>query len=158
MIRELKKFSGIKFCFLSENFSDKRFRPSLEAFANTMTEIYLLFFKLVLPTFTDFDKYLQKEQSLIYLLFHVQQRFMRKLTSKYILPKSVENQSGIWYAKLDISLQNQKADTDINLCISTRNRLLSPPLDVVDIEQEMVDNIFLIQYLHTTYIYVLILR
>ena len=95
MIRELKKFSGIKLCFLSENFSDNRFRPSLEAFANTMTEIYSLFFKLVLPTFTNFDKYLQKEQSLIYLLFHVQQRFMRKLASKYILPKSVEKQSGI---------------------------------------------------------------
>lgn len=61
---------------------------------------------------------------------------MRKLEAKYILRKSVENQSGIRYTKLDISLQNQKADTDIIISILTRNRLLSPLLDAADIEQK----------------------
>ena len=61
---------------------------------------------------------------------------MRKLKSKYILPKSVENQSGIRYTKLDISLQNQKADTVIIIGILTRNRLLSPLVDAADIEQK----------------------
>ena len=47
MIRELKKFLGIRFYYLFKNFKDKCFQRSYEAFSNTMTEIYLLFFQLV---------------------------------------------------------------------------------------------------------------
>ena len=40
----------------------------MQAFTDPMTEVYLLFFQATIPTFTDFNLLLQREQSAIYLL------------------------------------------------------------------------------------------
>ena len=42
--RELKKYDGLKFYFLSEETREKRFQRLHEAFSNPMLEIYLLFY------------------------------------------------------------------------------------------------------------------
>ena len=73
-----------------------------------MLEIYLLFYQGVLPVFTTFNKYLQREESIIYQLFEAKECFMNKLAARFIKPEviqEIKNEEKS-YAKLDISLQN----------------------------------------------------
>ena len=66
---ELKKYSGLKCYFLLENFSHRRFKRVKTSFNDSMTEVYLLFYQVVLPCFINFNKLLQREESLIHKLY-----------------------------------------------------------------------------------------
>lgn len=50
--RILQLYSSLKSYFLSEEESQARFKRLHEAFNNPMTEVYLLFYQAILPTFT----------------------------------------------------------------------------------------------------------
>ena len=58
--RELKKYSGLKFYFLSEGLHDKRFRRLVESYKDLMTKFYILFFfnqeSSLSPILTNFYK------------------------------------------------------------------------------------------------------
>lgn len=54
------------FCLKDE--SEPRFRRLQEAFSNSMTELYLLFFQASLPVFTTFNLLFQREEASIFLL------------------------------------------------------------------------------------------
>ena len=47
-------------------------------------ELYLLFFQSSIVTFTNFNKFLQREEPLIYIIYDHMQTFMNKLASKFI--------------------------------------------------------------------------
>ena len=65
---ELKKYEGLESYFLSASGADDRSRRLKNPFRDPMLEIYLLFYQGVLPVFTTFNKYLQREEPLIYQL------------------------------------------------------------------------------------------
>ena len=65
---ELKKYEGLKSYFLTASGADDRSRRLKTPFRDPMLEIYLLFYQGVLPVFTTFNKYLQREEPLIYQL------------------------------------------------------------------------------------------
>ena len=62
---ELKKYEGLESYFLSASGAGDRFRRLKNAFHDSMLEIYLLSYQEVLPVFTAFNKYLQREEPLI---------------------------------------------------------------------------------------------
>ena len=118
---ELKKFTGLKSYFLSENARDARFRQLKSAYEDPMTEVYLLFFQALLPCFTNFNKLLQQEEPLIYQLHDAQQRFLHKLASKFVKPTVIQEHktAGLSFANLDISLESQRDNAELGIRITT---------------------------------------
>ena len=80
------------------------------------------FYEGVLTVFTTFNKYLQREEPLIYLLSKAQEGFMNKLEARFINPEVIEEikNEEKSFAKLDISLQNQKDGIHLGICILTK--------------------------------------
>ena len=101
-----------------------------------MLEVYLLFYQSALSCFTAVNLYLQGKQPLIYLLHESQQRFMKKLSSRFISASVI--QAHIFHRKSfsesDISMVNQKPDIDKAVGPLTRNKL-KKLLDKGDIDQ-----------------------
>ena len=141
--REVKKYEGLKSYFLSEDFPDARFKRLCRSYDNPIIEVYLLFYQATLPCFTNFNKYLQREDPVVYQLQDKQQRFMQKLASKFVKPQIIhehqsENQS---LAQLDICLENQKDDMSLGIGPLTRSTL-KRLLEEADIDQSEVDQFF----------------
>ena len=82
-----------------------------------MTELYLMFFQTALPTFTNFNKFLQTEEPLIQCLHDEMQKFMNKLASKFVKPEIIRKlkDDKLCFSKLDINLSNQKDDQDLTI-------------------------------------------
>ena len=141
--RELRKYEGLKSYFLSENFPDARFKRLRRSYTNPITEIYLLFYQASLPCFTNFNKFLQREDPVIYQLYDLQQRFMHKLASKFIKPEIIQKQKleNKSFADLDVSLENQKDDMSLGIGPLTRNTL-KRLLEEGEIDQTEVDQFF----------------
>ena len=89
--RELKKYAGLKSYLLSEGLHDKRFKRLEESYKDPMTELYLLFFQSSIVTFTNFNKFLQREEPLIYSIYDHIQTPMNKLASKFIKPNVIQD-------------------------------------------------------------------
>ena len=102
---------------MSENEKDKRFLRLNEAFFELMTELNLLFFHASLPTFINFNKFLQTEEPLIHCLHAEMQTFMNNLASKFIKPDVIRQlkDNKLSFSKLDTSLANQKDDVDLTI-------------------------------------------
>ena len=141
--REPKKYEGLKPHFLSASGAGDRFRRLKNAFRDPVLEIYLLFYQGVLPDLTTFNKYLQREEPLIYQLFEAQERLMNTLAARFIkteVIQKIKNEEKS-FAKLDISLQNQKDDIDLGIGILTK-RKVKQLFENGDISQEAFDKIF----------------
>ena len=85
----------------------------------------MLFYQGVLPDLTTFNKYLQREEPLIYQLFEAQERLMNTLAARFIkteVIQKIKNEEKS-FAKLDISLQNQKDDIDLGIGILTKRKV-----------------------------------
>ena len=121
----LKKYTSLQSYFLSESERDKWFLRLNEAFSNNMTEFYLMFFQEVLPTFTNFNKFLQTEEPLIQCLSDEMQTFMNKLALKVVKPEVIckLKDDNLSFSKLDISLPNQKDDKDLTIGNITKPNL-----------------------------------
>ena len=141
--RELKKYESLKSNFLSASGAGDRFRRLKNAFRDPRLEIYLLFYQGVLPVFTTFNKYLQREEPLIYQLSEAQERFMNKLAARFIKPEVFQETKSEEkpFAKLDISFQNQKEDIDLGIGILTK-RKAKQLLENGNISQEAFDKYF----------------
>ena len=101
-----------------------------------MLEVYLLFYQSALSCFTAVNLYLQREQSLIYLLHESQQRFMKTLAFRFISASVIQAHKfhRKSFSEVDISMVNQKPDIDVALGPLTRNKL-KKFLDKGDIDQ-----------------------
>ena len=108
-----------------------------------MLEIYLFLYQGVLPIFTTLNKYLQKEEPLIYQLSEAQERFMNKSAARFIKPDVIQEikNGEKFFVKVDISLQNQKNDIDFGIGILTK-RKVKQLLENGDISQETFDKFF----------------
>ena len=141
--RELLKFQGLRSYFLSETFSNERYKRLEKVFNDPILEVYLMFYQGVLPVFTIFNRYLQREEPLIYQLHDAQERFMNKLASRFIKPEIIqENKNqGKSFAKLDISWENQKDDNDLGIGMITK-RTLRQLFENGDISKKALDKFF----------------
>ena len=84
-----------------------------------------MFFQEVLPTFTNFNKFLQTEEPLIQCLSDEMQTFMNKLALKFVKPEVIckLKDDNLSFSKLDISLPNQKDDKDLTIGNITKPNL-----------------------------------
>ena len=73
--------------FKFEGMKEARFIRLLKLYENPMFEIYLLFIQAVLPVFTTFNLFLQRDPPQIYIL-HCQMQNLKKLLSKFIKSQS----------------------------------------------------------------------
>ena len=80
----LQMYSVSNSYFLSEDKSEARFKRLKALYEDPMFEIYLLFYQAVLPIFTTFNKFLQREAPQIYLLQQQMQLLLSKLLLKFI--------------------------------------------------------------------------
>ena len=120
--RELKKYSGLKFYFLSEGLHDKRFKRLVESYKDPMTKLYILFFQSRIVTFTNFNEFLQREESLVCSIFDHMQTFMKKLANKFIQSNVFQELKNAKksFIMLDISLERQNDDNDLFIGFITK--------------------------------------
>ena len=111
--------------------------------------ILFMFFLAILPTFTNFNKFLQTGEPLIQCLHGDMEAFMNKLTSKFIKPEIIHK-----FAGLDINLENQKYDKNLTIGSITKAKLCKA-LDEVDISQSNGDKFFnaVREFLETAHTY-----
>ena len=90
-----------------------------------MTGLYLLFFQSSIATFTNFDKFLQREEPLIYSIYDHMQTFMNKLASKFIKPNVIQELKNAKksFTKLDILLECQKDNNNLFIGFITKQTL-----------------------------------
>ena len=138
--RELKKYPSLRSYFQSENERDQRFVRLHETFSDPVTEVCMHFYQSVLPTLTNFNKFLQTDEPLIQCLYDQIQSFMNKLASKFIKPEVIQQlkQKGSSFTKWNISLENQKSGPDLTAGILTK-ALLAKLLDDGDILENSSD-------------------
>ena len=87
--RILLVYPSLRSYFLSESESQERFKRLAKAFGNPMTEIYLLFFQSVLPTFNRFNLFLQREEPSIFLVADGIQSFLKSLLGRFLTIESI---------------------------------------------------------------------
>ena len=89
MQRSLKQFPCLTFYFKSENEQQARFKRLQTAFDDPMTEVYLLFFQSIMPSFTHCNQFLQREEPLIHVLQPQLARMLRNILAKFVKPSVI---------------------------------------------------------------------
>ena len=89
--RALKKFPSLKAYFLSESFSDQRFKRLEVAFSNPILEPVLLFHQTSMQLFTEFNKLLQRSEPTIHVLRGAMLRLVKKVASRIVQPQFVKD-------------------------------------------------------------------
>ncbi|KAK1904474.1 Protein FAM200B, partial [Dissostichus eleginoides] len=77
--RILRQYGPLTSYFKSLNEKQPRFRRLVDAFSNSLTEVYLLFYQATLPVFTILNLLLQRERSSIFQLHGEMTKFIKKL-------------------------------------------------------------------------------
>ena len=108
-----------------------------------MNEIYLMFFQSAIALLINFNRFLQREDPLIYLMHTQMETFLNELAVKFIRPEKVmEHKEKFGTLKgLDISLENRKADAAVTIGMVTKGRLRKF-LDEEDIDIRDVDKFY----------------
>ena len=89
MQRSLKQLASLTSYFKSENESQARFRRLQTIFTDPMTEVFLLFFQSVLPSFTHCNQFLQREEPLIHVLRPQLEKLLKNVLGKFIKPEVI---------------------------------------------------------------------
>ena len=93
--RILLVYPSLRSYFLSESESQEQFIRLAKAFGNPMTEIYLLFFQSVLPTFNRLNLLLQREKPSIFLVADGIQSFLKTLLGRFLTIESIVSADNI---------------------------------------------------------------
>lgn len=75
--------------------SDQRFQRLHDVYVNPISEVYLMFYQSVLPVFVNFNKLLQHEEPLIYMLAEEMESFLKKLLGKFVSIAAIKQASSI---------------------------------------------------------------
>ena len=75
----LKKYAGLRSYFLSEEFSDARFKRLQKAFLNPLTEVCFLFHHASISLFTNLNMLLQSDEPLVHILHESVIKLAKKL-------------------------------------------------------------------------------
>ena len=71
-----------------------RFSRLRHLFSAPITEVYLLFYQSALQTFVHFNMFLQREDSLIPVIFKQMVTFLTKLAGKFVLTSAINTARG----------------------------------------------------------------
>ena len=108
---------------------------------NRVVTICLMFFRSAIALLTNFNRFLQREDPLIYLMYTQMETFLNKVAVKFRRPEKVmEHKEKFGTLKgLDISLENQKADAAVTIGMVTKGRLRKfldeGDIDICDVDQ-----------------------
>ena len=83
-------FAASNSYFRSEEMAEARFIRLRKLYEDLMFEIQLLFFQAVLPVFTTFNLFLQRDDPQIYILHSQMLNLLKKLPSKFIKPAVIQ--------------------------------------------------------------------
>lgn len=115
--RILKVYNVLKSYFLSE--SQARFKRLHSIFSNPLSEVYLLFYQSILPVFSKFNLFLQREDPCIHLVYDHCQSLLRKLLNKFMEVSALRDQNAC-----DVDhLNNQLSDETIFVGFITRQKM-----------------------------------
>ena len=84
--RSLKQLPSLTSYFKSGCESQAQFKRLQSVFNDPMTEVYLLFFQSVLPSFTWCNQFLQREEPLIHVLQPQLAKMLQSIRGKYVKP------------------------------------------------------------------------
>ncbi|KAI4815627.1 hypothetical protein KUCAC02_005765 [Chaenocephalus aceratus] len=91
-------------------------------FEDPLTEVHLLFYQALLPTFCQFNLLFQRQHPCIYLLHGQVRAFIRKLMSKFLKPAAFRTTS---LESVDLQDQeNQLPDTQLGIGLTTKSTLI----------------------------------
>ncbi|KAJ4942118.1 hypothetical protein JOQ06_011986 [Pogonophryne albipinna] len=91
-------------------------------FEDPLTEVHLLFYQALLPTFCQFNLLFQRQHPCIYLLHWKVRAFIRKLMSKFLKPAAFRTTS---LESVDLQDQeNQLPDTQLGIGLTTKSTLI----------------------------------
>ena len=99
-----------------------------------MTEVYLLFWQSVALLFTNFNRFFQKEEPLVYLLHEEMQKIMNKLASQFVKREVIQqiNEEKKSFLALNVSRENQREGQNIHIHLLTKlllKKLLQKDID-----------------------------
>ena len=106
--RILQMYESLKSYIRSEQESQARFVRLQSMFEDPMTEIYLLFYQAILPTFTNLNLLLQHEDPNIFLVADSIRAFFKKLLSKFVKLQAISLVSDI--TEVDFTDHNNQLD------------------------------------------------
>ena len=118
--RILELYNSLASYFISNDESQARFKRLHDKFSKPMTEIYLLFFQSVIPTFTRFNQLLQREDPSIYLLHSQIRAFVKNIICRFIIPQEIVKAKGD-ATKVNCSIQLE--DDKVHIGMVTRSKL-----------------------------------
>ena len=158
--RTLQQYQALTSYFLSSDENQARFQRLKSGFSNPITEVYLLFYQAIIPTFTTLNKFLQRETPCIHLLNDKLQSFFFNLLSKFVKVSIIRDakEKGELF-DVDFSIDNQLQDGKIFIGIMTR-QILRKLLNEGDIAEYEVSKFYsgvrdfyttAIQYIKDTY-------
>lgn len=121
----LQQYQALKSYFLSEDESQARFQRLRQHFDNPITEVYLMFYQAVLPCFTSFNTFLQRETPCIHLLQDKMESFVIKILGKFVKVTVIKNakDSGKLLDLDFLSLENQMDDSGVFVGFLTKQTL-----------------------------------
>ena len=120
--RILQLYESLQSYFQSEEQLQARFKRLQSAFNNPMTEVYLLFYQSILPTFTQINLLLQQEFPNIFLVADGIRSFLKKIFSKFISVQAIKAVNCITKVSFEC-VDNQLEDSSIFVGLITRQKL-----------------------------------
>lgn len=129
--RILQMYESLKSYFKSEQESQARFVRLQSMFEDPMTEVYLLFYQAILPTFTHLNLLLQREDPNIFLVADSIRTFFKKLLSKFVSLQAITSASEI--TEVDFNDRNNQLDDSVLTIGITTKRTLNKLLHDGDI-------------------------
>ena len=121
--RILQLYEALVSYFKSNSESQARFKRLNVCFSKPITEVYLLFFQSVIPSFTKLNQLLQRESPSIYMIFSQIRAFLKNLLIKFIQPQVIVDATGdltkVAYDESSLQLD----DHQIHIGMFTRSKM-----------------------------------
>ena len=125
---------------MSADESQARFQRLKQHFEDPITEVYLLFYQAVIPAFTTFNRFLQRETPCVHLLHDRLESFLKKLLGKFIKVTALQDVSDV--TNFDYSSEeNQLNNSQIFIGFMTK-QILYQLLDGGDISNSGVSKFY----------------
>ena len=121
--RILQLYASLQSYFRSESESQARFVCLRSAFDNPMTEVYLLFYEVVLPTFTCLNLLMQREDPSIFLVADEMRSFIRKILAKFVTIQAIKSKNDVTAVPYEC-VTNQLDNDHITIGITTKSCLM----------------------------------
>ncbi len=118
----LKLYDGLVSMFKSESEKTPRFGRLQMAFSDPMTEVRLLFFNSAFPSFTTFNKFLQREDPCVQWVYDCMGNLLKLVMGKFLKPTVIRSSSLLEVIDF-MDDDSQHPDNSLSIGIITRSKL-----------------------------------